>query len=162
MPNINTWYYSVSDQLKSTFADLLNDLNPHDPILLLATSDCVFDELPPSIKHWFSEGMLGNVEMKSAGVEQRAEFFDELIKEVVRPPTLSNNTASKKRKRRELEVLPKAPPPPPKEPTKEQKKAMQEHDDYVLRELRIELRAMTEDLMKDRRFKPFAKPIVRI
>lgn len=65
IPNINTWYHAVSDVLKSTFIDLLNDLNPHDPILLLATSESTYDELPGQVRRWFSGGMLGTVHIKA-------------------------------------------------------------------------------------------------
>jgi len=56
-------------------------------------------------------------------------------------------------------VLPKAPPPPPREFTKEELDKIHEHDEYVLAELRRELRTMTKELRKDKELKVFCYPV---
>lgn len=56
-------------------------------------------------------------------------------------------------------MLPIAPPPPPREFTEEELLKIREHDEYVLAELRRELRTMTKDLKKDKELKVFCYPV---
>jgi hypothetical protein len=52
--------------LRLTFINLLNDINPHHPILLLATSEVPFEDLPLEVQHLFERCMLGNVALRHA------------------------------------------------------------------------------------------------
>ena len=58
-------------------------------------------------------------------------------------------------------VLPKAPPPPARELGALEKAAIKEHDEAILRQLRMELRTITKELSKIRDFRDFCRPVAR-
>lgn len=76
IPHIHIWWHTVSDMLRLTFINLLNDINPHHPILLLATSDVPFEELPLDIQRLFKHCMLGNVSLRYANKVCVADRFE--------------------------------------------------------------------------------------
>jgi hypothetical protein len=59
VPNIHVWWHAVSDMVRNTFINLLNDIHPYDPILLLATSDVLYEDLPSEVQQLFRHCMLG-------------------------------------------------------------------------------------------------------
>jgi hypothetical protein len=56
--------------------------------------------------------------------------------------------------------LQKAPPPPPRKLTTLEENIIKDHDDRILRQLKMELRTITRTLVKRRVFKEFVLPIV--
>lgn len=58
--------------------------------------------------------------------------------------------------------LPKAPPLPTRQLTEIEKQKLKKHDIHVLREFRRELRCIIEDMLKSKRYKHFAHPVVII
>ncbi|KAG0052963.1 ATPase AAA domain-containing protein 2B [Gryganskiella cystojenkinii] len=156
IPHIDVWWTVVSDAVKATFSNLLEDLNPEDGILFLATSETPLAELPITIRRWFLSSAKGRVELHKPQGQSRALFFDPLLQDLAREPTDFIVPSTEPAK---LEPLKKAPPPQPRVPTTEEKKLLREHDQYVLRELRISLRTIVEELLKERKFKPFFQPV---
>jgi hypothetical protein len=75
-------------------------------------------------------------------------------------------TPEEYKRRRKIEsetaqqVLRKAPPLPPRQLSESEKQKLKSHDIHVLREFRRELRCVVEDLLKNKRFKYFAYPVV--
>ncbi|KAG0380541.1 hypothetical protein BGX24_007571 [Mortierella sp. AD032] len=158
IPHIDVWWTVMTDAVKATFSNLLEDLNPEDRILFLATSETPLQDLPITIRRWFVSSIKGRVELTKPDRSSREAFFETLVVDLARPPTdfqfkASTTDAAK------TEPLKKAPPPQPRVPTAEEKKLLKEHDQYVLRELRITLRSIVEELFKERRFKPFFRPV---
>ncbi|KAF9128960.1 ATPase AAA domain-containing protein 2B [Mortierella sp. GBA39] len=134
IPHIDVWWTVMSEAVKATFSNLLEDLNPEDRIFVK-----------------------GRVELSKPDRSSREAFFETLVVDLARPPTdfqLQSSTPTTT-----TEPLKKAPPPQPRVPTTEEKKLLKEHDQYVLRELRISLRSIVEELFKERRFKPFFRPV---
>ncbi|KAG0062443.1 ATPase AAA domain-containing protein 2B [Linnemannia elongata] len=158
IPHIDVWWNVMSDAVKATFSNLLEDLNPEDRILFLATSETPLKDLPVTVRRWFVSSVKGRVELSKPDRSSREAFFETLVVDLVRPPTdfqLKSSTPTTAT----IEPLKKAPPPLPRVPTTEEKKLLKEHDQYVLRELRISLRSIVEELFKERRFKPFFRPV---
>ncbi|KAF9569579.1 ATPase AAA domain-containing protein 2B [Mortierella alpina] len=156
IPHIDAWWSVVSEAVKATFSNLLDDLNPEDGILFLATSETPLEALPISIRRWFLSSPKSRIGMSRPSASSRARFFEPLLSDLTRPPT---DFKIRKVEPAQLEQLKKAPPPQPRVPTTEEKKLLREHDEYVLRELRISLRTVVDELFKERKFKPFFRPV---
>ncbi|KAK3830173.1 MAG: P-loop containing nucleoside triphosphate hydrolase protein [Linnemannia elongata] len=157
IPHIDVWWNVMTDAVKATFSNLLEDLNPEDRILFLATSETPLKDLPVTVRRWFVSSVKGRVELSKPDRASREAFFETLVVDLARPPTdfhIKSSTPTTT-----IEPLKKAPPPQPRVPTTEEKKLLKEHDQYVLRELRISLRSIVEELFKERRFKPFFRPV---
>ncbi|KAG0226619.1 hypothetical protein B0O80DRAFT_205300 [Mortierella sp. GBAus27b] len=156
IPHIDVWWSIMSDAVKATFSNLLDDLNPEDGILFLATSETPLSDLPITIKRWFISNVKGRVALSRPTAQDRRTFFEKLVEDISRPPT---DFKVKPMDPTQLQPLKKAPPPQPRVPTAEEKKLLVEHDQYVLRELRISLRTIIDELYKERRFKPFYRTV---
>ncbi|KAF9087416.1 ATPase AAA domain-containing protein 2B [Mortierella sp. AD031] len=159
IPHIDVWWTVMSDAVKATFSNLLEDLNPEDRILFLATSETPLADLPIAVRRWFVSNVKGRVELSKPGRPSREAFFETLIVDLARSPTDFKVKSASSEGAKQMETLKKAPPPQPRVPTAEEKKLLKEHDQYVLRELRISLRSIVEELFKERRFKPFFRPV---
>ncbi|KAF9935220.1 hypothetical protein FBU30_006305 [Linnemannia zychae] len=157
IPHLDVWWTVMSDTVKATFSNLLEDLNPDDRILFLATSEIPLQDLPIAVRRWFVSSVKGRIELSKPDQASRKAFFETLIVDLGRPPTDFQLKSTMNTKAHE--TLKKAPPPQPRVPTAEEKKLLKEHDQYVLRELRISLRSIVEELFKERRFKPFFRPV---
>ncbi|KAG0100382.1 ATPase AAA domain-containing protein 2B [Podila epicladia] len=156
IPHIDVWWTVVSDAVKATFSNLLEDLNPEDGILFLATSETPLSGLPITIRRWFLSSAKGRIELSKPEAKHRTKFFEPILQDLSRPPSdFKVMTANPKAP----EPLPKAPPLQPRVPTAEEKKLLKEHDMYILRELRISLRTIVDELFKERKFKPFFRPV---
>ncbi|KAF9180594.1 ATPase AAA domain-containing protein 2B [Haplosporangium sp. Z 767] len=156
IPHIDVWWKVVSEVVKATFSNLLEDLSPEDGILFLATSETPLSGLPMPVKRWFLSSPKGRIELYKPERKDREAFFGPLLVDLARPPTDFKVQAKAPV---QLEPLKKAPPPQPRVPTAEEKRLLKEHDQYVLRELRISLRSIVDELFKDRKFKPFLRPV---
>ncbi|CAO3570050.1 unnamed protein product [Mortierella alpina] len=156
IPHIDAWWSVVSEAVKATFSNLLDDLNPEDGILFLATSETPMEALPVAVRRWFLSSPKSRIGMTKPSASNRALFFEPLLSDLTRPPT---DFRVRKVVPAQLEQLKKAPPPQPRVPTPEEKKLLREHDEYVLRELRISLRTVVDELFKERKFKPFFRPV---
>jgi hypothetical protein len=94
---------------------MLDTLLPTDPILLLIVVDGPYSLLPPDVKSWFGPTKDNRIKIPAPSVEQRAAFFESLVKDVKRPPNMFADSV--KRRKRVLEVLPVTPPLEPKKPS---------------------------------------------
>ncbi|KAL1925618.1 uncharacterized protein VTP21DRAFT_501 [Calcarisporiella thermophila] len=158
IPCLEKWRESISDALFNTFTTLLEDIPPHDPILLLSTSSCTFEELPEDVQSWYKITSNSFFELKAPAESQRRVFFQHLIDDITRAPK-EFESGSKRTLKEVKEVLPKAPPPPPRLPTEEEKRLLREHDEYIFRELRISLRTIVDELFKEKKYKEFSRPV---
>ncbi|XP_013413245.1 ATPase family AAA domain-containing protein 2 [Lingula anatina] len=155
VPHINQWWEVMHDTLRATFITMLNDLVPMAPILLLATSDLKYTELPVQVQFLFSANSRQVVQMSNPGETERREFFEDLfLNQACKPPTRKVQAAL-----RALEVLPKAPPPEPRKLTERELKKLYDQEESTMRELRLFLRDVLNKLSRDRKFQIFAKPV---
>ncbi|CAJ0918124.1 unnamed protein product [Ranitomeya imitator] len=163
IPHIHLWWETVGYTLKATFITLLKNIPSFSPVLLLATCDVNYGDLPSELQELFLDdyGEVFHVPLPSQ--KQRRAFFEDLVlNQAAKPPT------SKKKSRlvksvafflQALEVLPVAPPPEPRELTPEELKKLEEQEEDTLRELRLFLRDVTHRLAIDKRFRAFTKPV---
>lgn len=143
--SIDQWWPLVPETVKAVFLCRIAALDPSLPILILATSDATYQDLPNQLKSLFSE-LRGEVySMKTPTTEQRMKFFRPIFMiQSVRQPRIKSNKVDL------LETLPLAPDPLPKKLTEEQKQIMYEKDEISLRELRIFLREICSKLARNR------------
>jgi hypothetical protein len=132
---------------------MLDTLAPTDPILLLAIVDGDFSELPYDVKAWFGPSRDNRIELSRSSADQRAGFFESLIRDIRRPPNQFADGV--KRKKRVLEVLPIAPPLEPRQPTAAELAVQEENDQRVITLLKYRLGPILTELK--RKFKRFTK-----
>ncbi|XP_027494751.1 ATPase family AAA domain-containing protein 2-like isoform X1 [Corapipo altera] len=155
IPQIPSWWETVGPTLKSVFTTLLQNIPRFTPVLLLATSDVQYRDLPEEIKALFNNEYEEVFKVPRPTCAERRHFFEDLVmKQAAQPPASKNNTAWQP-----LEVLPVAPPPKPRQLTEEEIRQVEEQEEDTLRELRIYLRDVAHRLVIDRRFRPFMKPV---
>jgi ATPase family AAA domain-containing protein 2 len=133
---------------------MLETLAPTDPILLLAVVDGSYMSLPRDVRAWFGPTRETRVEVTPPSAAQREAFFEDLLKDVQRPPNQFPD--GMKRRRRVLEELPLAPPVEPRQPTATELAVQQENDHRLLTLLRYRLGPILTELK--RKFKRFTKP----
>ncbi|BEI93938.1 uncharacterized protein CcaverHIS019_0603970 [Cutaneotrichosporon cavernicola] len=115
IPSLGQWSETLSETARSTTRALLDGISPSDPVLLLAIVDGPVSTLPPDVRAWFGFSDENRIQLGAPTLEQRGEFFQELIDTVQRPPTAFPDGVA--RKKRVLEELPIAAPLPPRKPT---------------------------------------------
>ncbi|XP_043485205.1 ATPase family AAA domain-containing protein 2-like isoform X3 [Leptopilina heterotoma] len=152
--SIDQWWPLVPETVKAVFLCRIASLDPPLPILILATSDSSYNELPDQLKNLFSE-LRGEVHsMNSPTEEQRFVFFKHIfLVQSLKPPHVKLD------KPRVLEELPIAPEPMPKKLSEEEKKLLRDKEEISLRELRIFLREICAKLARNRQFFMFTKPV---
>uniref|UniRef100_A0A4W3HVM1 ATPase family AAA domain containing 2B n=1 Tax=Callorhinchus milii TaxID=7868 RepID=A0A4W3HVM1_CALMI len=155
MPHIREWWDAVSETVKATFMTLLQDIPSFSPILIMATSETAYAELPDEIKCIFAVDYGEIIVLQRPGEDERTRFFEDLIlNQAAKPPPRKKKAAFVA-----LEVLQPAQPPTPKQLSEEEQKRMEEQEENTLRELRLFLRDITKRLATDKRFSIFSKPV---
>uniref|UniRef100_A0A1X7TLY5 Bromo domain-containing protein n=1 Tax=Amphimedon queenslandica TaxID=400682 RepID=A0A1X7TLY5_AMPQE len=125
------------------------------PVLVLATADCDYGDIPPLLTELFSSHH-SCITIHSPSVTERALFLHDILmkKPTDLPPTKPINSSEV-----QFAELPVAPAPPPKELTDEEIAILSKQRQAVLRELRVFLRDATNKLLAERKFKEFTKPV---
>lgn len=155
LAHINQWWQSLSDSLRFYLLSLIEDLEPHTPILILATSDCPFNELPEDLKELFNTSRYTTrlMEMENPTREERSEFFSPLFEKFIYQKPIEVNSQA------HLEKLPLAPPSETRKLTEDELRQLRKQEEATLRELRLFLRDTLSKLSRDRRFSIFVKPV---
>ncbi|XP_063307159.1 ATPase family AAA domain-containing protein 2 isoform X1 [Pelobates fuscus] len=155
IPHIHLWWETVGYTLKATFITLLRNIPSFSPILLLATCDVNYCDLPPELQELFSDdyGEVFHVQLPD-NATRRAFFEDLILNQAAKPPA-----SIKKAVLQALEVLPVAPAPEPRPLTADELKRLEEQEEDTLRELRLFLRDVAHRLATDKRFRAFTKPV---
>uniref|UniRef100_A0A8B9KRC0 ATPase family AAA domain containing 2B n=1 Tax=Astyanax mexicanus TaxID=7994 RepID=A0A8B9KRC0_ASTMX len=154
MPHISDWWEAISDTVKSTFLTLLQDVPSFTPLLILATSESRYQQLPEEVKCIFSRSYGEVVCLQTPGEEDRRKFFTDLILvQAARPPP------RRRKKVCDYEVLPLAEDPGPRQLSPVEQRRLEEQEENTLRELRLFLRDVTKRLATDKRFQIFSKPV---
>lgn len=50
MPHVSDWWEAISDTVKSTFLTLLQDVPSFNPLLILATAEISYQQLPEEVR----------------------------------------------------------------------------------------------------------------
>jgi hypothetical protein len=131
--------------VKAVFLCRIATLDPSSPILILATSDATYQDLPNQLKNLFSKLREEVYSMKTPTTEQRMKFFRPIfLVQSLRQSQIKSNKVEV------LETLPLAPDPLPKKLTEKEKQIIYEKDEVSLRELRIFLREICAKLARNR------------
>lgn len=135
----------MNETVIGIFETQLKQIGPNNPILLLATSDTRYIELPPKLQAIFSMYRNEVYEMRLPDAQSRYDFFKPLLLEAtMRPPRIVRTEVQ------QYEELPRAPTPEPEPITKEAAKTIYDKEEATLRELRIFLRDMCKKLASNR------------
>ncbi|XP_033610153.1 ATPase family AAA domain-containing protein 2 isoform X3 [Cryptotermes secundus] len=154
VPAIAQWWNLVPETLHAVFLSHICKLDPSAPILLIATADIPYNNLPQEVCSLFSEYRGEVLVMQDPPAVDRESFFKPLfLAEAIRPPKNLRKVS------KHLEELPLAPPPQPLKLTEEELKALYEKEEGTLRELRIFLREICAKLARNRQFFMFTKPV---
>uniref|UniRef100_A0A673JA21 ATPase family AAA domain-containing protein 2 n=1 Tax=Sinocyclocheilus rhinocerous TaxID=307959 RepID=A0A673JA21_9TELE len=152
MPHISDWWEAISETVKSSFLTLLQDVPSFTPLLILATAETVYQQLPDEVTNLRSYGEV--VCLSMPGEEARRKFFSDLILvQAAKAPPRRRKTVSA------LEVLTLAEDPGPRQLSPEELRRLEEQEENTLRELRLFLRDITKRLATDKRFQIFSKPV---
>ncbi|KAK4241716.1 hypothetical protein C8A03DRAFT_12059 [Achaetomium macrosporum] len=157
IPGVDIWWNSITDAAMTTFTTLLRSIPPSDPVLLLATADCMPELLAPEIlKELFGFSKKNRAVVERPERENRLEFFENIIGHLYRTPNDFPDPAN--RQKRVLEDLPVAPPPPPKTLTKEEIKAQRKADLHHLNLLKMRLQPIMDQI--HRKYRKFRQPVI--
>ncbi|XP_034943893.1 ATPase family AAA domain-containing protein 2-like [Chelonus insularis] len=152
--SIDQWWPIVQETVKAVFMCRITSLDPCLPILVIATSDTPYNELPFQIKSLFSEIREEVYELDIPTAEQRSAFFKPIFMvQSLKPPLIIDDKVEI------LEELPLAPDPIPKKLTEDERRVLYEKEEVSLRELRIFLREICAKLARNRQFFMFTKPV---
>ncbi|CCH41644.1 putative TAT-binding protein [Wickerhamomyces ciferrii] len=152
IPNVDIWYYAVSDSSKATLSGLLRSVSSNEKILLLGLSETPFEELDLGLKNLFGLAEANHINLGKSNEEQREKFFESLWIALKMKPTEFLDS----RKKRKLEKLEKIEPE-----VKEEKltlKSFEKSDMKLKNTLKIKLSGLM-DLFKNR-YRKFKKPII--
>lgn len=160
IPNIDTWYSTMSPQVVSTFTALLRSIPPNDPIMLVGTAEATVEDLqnhyPQLLSDLFSYTKLNRYKLERPDRNTRIAYFKPLASHLKKSPREYPDPAN--RPKRVLEVLEKAPPSPPHQPTPEEIAAQTKRDGQIRNWLRIGLMGWIEQ--SKQRYKKLKKPII--
>uniref|UniRef100_A0A4W5PQQ5 ATPase family AAA domain-containing protein 2 n=1 Tax=Hucho hucho TaxID=62062 RepID=A0A4W5PQQ5_9TELE len=155
MPHICDWWDSVSDTVKNTFLSLLQDVPSFTPLLILATTETCYTQLPQEVKLMFQRTYGEVVSLSPPGEEDRRRFFtDLLLVQAARASLPRRHTALQYE-----EVLPVAETLDARVLSPEEQRRLADQEENTLRELRLFLRDVTRRLAVDKRFNIFSKPV---
>ncbi|XP_031352102.1 ATPase family AAA domain-containing protein 2-like isoform X3 [Photinus pyralis] len=154
IPNIDQLWSLVHETVKAIFLSSLQHMDTNIPILLLATADVQFENLPEELQDVFSRYRKEVYQLNAPDENARTAFFKPLLIDAcmkqVKPPRKRATTPP---------PLPRAPTPPPLPLTGDHARKLYEQEEHTLRELRIFLRDMCKKLANNKLFFMFTKPV---
>ncbi|XP_030627086.1 ATPase family AAA domain-containing protein 2B isoform X1 [Chanos chanos] len=154
MPHIGDWWEAISETVKSTFLTLLQDVPSFTPLLILATAETSYKQLPEEVKSIFSISYGEVACLNMPGEDDRRKFFSDLILvQAAKAPPQRRKTVQ------DMEVLVPVEDLGPRQLSPEEQRRLEEQEENTLRELRLFLRDVTKRLATDKRFQIFSKPV---
>lgn len=159
IPDVETWYHTLSDSTIRTFTGLLRSLSPTDPVLLLGVLEQTSpNELDASMmKDLFGYSSKSSYILDRPSEPGRREFFTPLIQYVKQSPMDFPDPAN--RKKRVLEELPEAPViEEQRGPTKAEIKAQKKHDRHTLNMLKLHIQQVMDQIKL--KYKKFRNPVI--
>lgn len=155
IPDVETWYHTLSESTIKTFTGLLRGIQPSEPVLLLGYMELEKLEHKPDpamLRDLFGYSLKNQYELTRPDELERKEFFQQIIGMIRKSPKEFPDPAQ--RKRRKLIDLPVAPTPPPApvELTKEQEKAQRKQDRLTLNKLKTVIQPVMDQIRKYRIF----------
>ncbi|XP_018330905.1 ATPase family AAA domain-containing protein 2 [Agrilus planipennis] len=154
IPSIDEFWLLINETIKAIFLSQLAQLDPNIPVLILATADTNYSNLPEQIQNIFSQYRKEVITLRPPDSSSRKEFFKPLIIEAAsKAPRVPRKRPSTP------PPLPRAPTPPPTPLTETEAMKLFEKEERTLMELRIFLRDMCRKLANNKLFYMFTKPV---
>jgi len=155
IPDVETWYHTLSESAIKTFTGLLRGIQPSEPVLLLGYMELASRDPKPDpdmLRDLFGYSLKNQYELDRPNEAERHEFFQQIISMVRKSPKEFPDPAQ--RKRRKLVDLPVAPTPPPVpvELTQAQVKAQRRKDRQTLNKLKTTIQPIMDQMRKYRIF----------
>lgn len=154
LPDVHTWWRTVSEQVITTFVGMLKSIPATDPVLVLGITDT--DDPEHDLDSIFNVSRKNTFIIEKPSEEARRNFFSKIVEYAYLTPEKFPDPAN--RKKRKLEELPLAPPPPPREPTAAEIHAQHKRDRQVLNQVKIRLQPLMDEIKK--KFKVFNQPAI--
>ena len=160
IPDVETWYHTLTDSAIRTFTGLLRSIPPTEPVLLLGYMELARQGAKPDhnmLRDLFGYSMKNQFDLANPGSPERQEFFDQIIKMVRRSP--AEFPDQENRKRRKLAELPVAPTLTVNtEPSKAEQKAQKKKDRITLNVLKIQIQNVMDQIKI--KYRKFRSPII--
>lgn len=138
-PHIDLWWSTAPTTLANTLLLLLNDMPALTPVLLMATADCVFEELPDVCQRIF--GGVAGLNCAAPKTKAKSKFFKPLFMDMSLPPhILATQVTSPS-----FPPLPKAPKTEDSNKSETTQVELQEEQSLLLN-LRLFLRGLCNSL----------------
>ena len=165
IPNVNVWYYTLSDSAIRTFTGLLRSLSPTEPVLLLGVLETGPEKEDKETKELnarmmrdlFGYSLKSQYELERPDRPAREEYFEAIIDYIRKAPIEFPDAEN--RKRRKLPELPVA--PAPETPTgldKADLKAQKRRDRQTLNLLKLHIQSVMDQIKL--KYKKFRTPVV--
>ncbi len=81
LPRLDSWWEVTSETFQMTLLSSLTSLLPSTPLLVLATAECLWEELPPKLKEVFPDTGSQAFNVVPPTLDQRKLFFYEVLLE---------------------------------------------------------------------------------
>ncbi|KAI8634754.1 AAA-domain-containing protein [Xylariaceae sp. FL1651] len=157
IPNVDTWYATLSGPALTSFLGMLRSLHPTDPVMVLGTAETEFKSLDPDLKRdLFGFSRWNSIEIARPVKENREEYFSRIIAHIRRLPKDFPDPVN--RKKRQLEELPVAPPPPAKKLTREEVHNEDIRYRQALNLMKVHLQPIMDQISK--KYQKFRHPVI--
>lgn len=161
IPDVETWYSTLSDSAIRTFTGLLRSLPPTDPVLLLGVLEQASEDDKPDpnmMRDLFGYSSKNSFKLERPNEPARREYFSPLVTYVARSPRDFPDPDN--RKKRVLEELPEAPEnaEAPKGPSKAELKAQKKNDRHTLNMLKLHIQQVMDQIKL--KYRKFRTPII--
>ena len=159
LPHIDLWWEAASLTLRTVLRTLLQDLPPDLPLFLFATTEVPVEELDPEVLMLFSPKDV--LDIPDPLGDHRRAFFAPIMAAAIQPPQPPAVDPA---------PVPSLLPPPPLSAPVNRRGAREsafppptpqelEEQEHSLRQLRMFLRDLVTQLLRDRRWELFAAPV---
>ena len=81
LPRVDTWWDVTTETFQATLNSALSSLLPSTPLLVLATAECQWEELPSRLKDIFADVGSQSFTLTVPSVDQRMRFFYNVLME---------------------------------------------------------------------------------
>eukprot|EP01135_Chromosphaera_perkinsii_P010454 Nk52_evm17s2133 gene=Nk52_evmTU17s2133 len=156
MPRIHVTWAMASSTLRSTMQMLIEDIPLELNVVLVGTysPSAIHGDEQDYEQYGFMNLFTNNVPLSlwNPSDDMRRYFFEQLSEAVKTEPVVSNRV-------HEMEELPKVDMPTQIHLSKAEVQELEEKEENALRELRIYLRSVTENLLTERKLSCFFKPV---
>lgn len=161
IPDVETWYHTLSESAVRTFTGLLRSLPATDPVLLLGVLETSYEDQKPEpamMRDLFGYSSKNSFKLERPDDSARREYFSPLIRYIQQSPREFPDPSN--RKKRVLEELPEAPETEQKQvgPTKAEIKAQKKRDRHTLNMLKLHIQQVMDQIKL--KYRKFRTPII--